>query len=114
MGYPKHVIPETVRRLDFGGITGTFADLGGPFERPIRLLQIKNTTNQTAEVTIDGTNVNFELPTNSFDLYDVSTNRTPKEMAMLRQGIQLQVRRPAAEPNPVSGAVIVQTWVGEV
>ena len=113
MAYPKHIIPEAVRRLAFGGITGTFADLGTPFDQPVRILQIKNTTDVTSEITIDGTNVNFELPANSFDLYDVSANRTPQEMALLRVGIQLQARRPAAEANPIEGAVIVQTWIGE-
>ncbi len=114
MGYPKNIIPEPVRRLDFSGITGTFADIGSPFDSPIRLLQIKNTTDVTAEVSIDETNVHFELPANSFDLYDISSNRTPLEMALLRAGIQLQVRRPASELDPTSGAVIVQTWIGEI
>lgn len=114
MGYPKNLVPEPVRRLAFGGITATFADLGGPFTRPIRIIHLKNTTNQTAEITIDGTNVNFEIPTNGFDLYDISANRTPEEVALLIERIQLQVRRPAAEINPTSGAVIVQTWVGEI
>ncbi len=114
MGYSKNIIPEPIRKLEFGGITDTFADLGSPFTRPIRILQIKNTTDVTLEVTIDGTNVNFELPTNSFDLYDVSTNRAPQEMALMRAGIQLQVKRPSSEADPMVGAAIVQTWIGEV
>lgn len=114
MGYPKNLIPDTIRRIAFGGITDTFANIGIKFAFPVRIFQIKNTTNVTAEVTIDGTNVNFELPTNSFDLYDVSSNRTPDDMAFLTAGIQLQVRRPASEANPTEGAVIVQTWIGEV
>ncbi|KKN10536.1 hypothetical protein LCGC14_1035560 [marine sediment metagenome] len=114
MGYQKNIIPEAVRRLDFSGISGTFADLGAELSDPLRILQFKNTTDVTAEITIDGTNVNFEIPTNSFDLYDLSANNAPDEMALLRAGIQLQVRRPAAELDPTEGAVIVQTWIGEV
>lgn len=113
MGYPKNLIPEPVRRVAFGGITAVFADLGTPFTKPIRILHFKNTTNQTAEITVDGTNVNFEIPANSFDLYDISANRTPEEMALFREGIQLQVRRPSSEIDPTSGAVIVQIWIGE-
>lgn len=114
MGYPKHLIPQAVRRLAFGGITDTFANLGAAFTQPVRIFHIKNTTNQTAEITVNGTDVNFELPANSFDLYDITTNRAPNEMGLLRSNIQLQARRPAAEPNPTSGAIIVQIWVGEV
>lgn len=113
MGYQKNLIPEPVRRIAFGAISGTFTDLGSSFDQPVRLLQIKNTLDVTAEISIDGIDVNFELPTNSFDLYDISSNRTPQEMAFLRSGIQLEVRRPAGEANPTEGAVIVQTWVGE-
>ena len=88
--------------------------MGAALSDPLRILQFKNTTDVTAEITIDGTNVNFEIPTNSFDLYDLSANNAPDEMALLRAGIQLQVRRPAAELDPTEGAVIVQTWIGEV
>jgi len=115
MGYPKCIIPQAVRRLAFGSITGTFANLGTALTRPLRILHIKNTTNQTAEVSINGTEVNFEIPANSFDLYDITTNKAASDEAgMLRSAIQLQVRRPAAEANPTSGAVIVQSWVGEI
>lgn len=114
MGYAKSIIPEPVRRVAFGAISGTFIDLGSILDEPVRLLQIKNTLDVTAEVSINGVDVHFELPPNSFDLYDISTNRTPLEMALLRAGIQLEVRRPAAEGNPTEGAVIVQTWIGEI
>ena len=38
MAYPKNIIPEPVRRLDFSGINGTFTDLGTPFDSPVRVL----------------------------------------------------------------------------
>ncbi len=112
MAVAKELVYQTIRTVAFGGITGVFADLGASFSAPARLFKIVNSTNQTAEITTDATNVQDTLPANSFALYDLTTNRVNDEGAFMRTGTQFQVRRPAAEANPTSGSVSLVVLVG--
>lgn len=114
MGFPKKLTYDDIRTVAFGSITGTFTTLGSAFTRPARLIKIVNTTNQTAEITTDGTNVEDIVPSNSFTLYDLTTNRVNDEGAFFASGTQFSVRRPAAEVNPISGSVYLIMIGGEI
>ena len=112
MAVPKELVFQTIRTVAFGGITGVFANVGAALSAPARLVKIVNTSNRTAEITTDGTNVQDLLPANSFALYDLTTNRINDEGAFMRSGTQFQTRRPAADANPTSGSVSVVVLVG--
>lgn len=114
MGYPKELTYDTLRSLAFGGITGAYAIVGAVFSRPVRLLKIVNTTDRTIEVSTDGVTTEDILPTQTFVLYDLSTNKIRDEGAFFRQGKAIYVRRPAAEANPTSGSVHVVVIGGVV
>lgn len=112
MAYPKTLDYDTIRTVAFGGITGTFADLGTALTSPARLVKLLNTTDVDAEISTDGVNVHDYVPANSFALYDLTANKVRDEGAFFRTGKQFSVRRPAAAGNPTTGGVYLVVIVG--
>lgn len=66
---------DTIRSLDFGSISGTYAPVGTALQHITRLICFTNSTNGDMFVSIDAVNDNLFLPANTFKLFDLSTNR---------------------------------------
>lgn len=99
---------DTLRSLAFGGISGTYAALGTPLSQNWREFRIVNATNGDVFISADGTNNNFFLPSNSFLLWDLSTNAPPisdTDTFVLAIGTQFYVKQSTA---PTSGSVYVE------
>lgn len=106
MGYPKRLIIDTIRTLAFGGIGPAYAVIGTALLSPTRVFCLNNLTNQTLLFSIDGVNDHFILPSSSFKLIDVSTNRTTVENFFMPEGTLFYVKDDGVAP--ASGAVYVE------
>lgn len=100
--------PETLRTLAFGAIGAGYTALGTPFIHPIRLFLIQNTTDVLITVSFDGANDHMVIPSNSFILLDISSNRdSAAEEWYFAQGTQISIKG-----APTSGSVYLSVFYG--
>jgi hypothetical protein len=69
-------IIDTLRSLNFSGISGTYAQVGTPLTHITRIICLTNNTNGDLFVSNDGVTDNLFMPANSFKLFDLATNRS--------------------------------------
>jgi hypothetical protein len=101
----KVALFDTVRRVLFGGLSGTYAPLGTPLAFPARILNIRNTTDKDIIITTDPTNSNgsIDMPAGSADLYNLTANRDDNDDSFIfAAGTQLYAKALVA---PTSGMV---------
>jgi hypothetical protein len=102
------IIPDVLRTLAFGAISGTYVGIGTPFPYPVRIIHILNTTDVLLTFSVDGVNPNFVVPSNSFLLLDLTANATSIAGASyIAAGTRIYV-----EGTPTLGAVYVATFYG--
>ena len=97
---------DAVREVAFGGISGTYAVVGGPLTDHARIVIFTNSTNVEVYITADGVNNNFRLAANSFKLIDFSTNKIRDDGLFVPIGTQFSVKQVSGAPG--SGAVWIE------
>jgi hypothetical protein len=81
-----------MQSIDSATFTGSYIPLGGPTPTTCRIFKIVNTSNVLITVSTDGVTDMDVLPTNSFVLYDLGTNRgNPSADTALGQNTQFYV-----------------------
>jgi hypothetical protein len=103
MEYAKELTYDAIRTLGFAGIGVAYAAVGVAFTRPVRLMKIVNTTNQSLDVSLDGVTDHDIVPANSFTLYDLTTNKVRDEGAFFRVGRRVFVKSTSGVA-PTSGS----------
>ena len=102
------IIPDLLRTLAFGAISGTYAGIGSAFPFPVRIMHVLNNTDVILTFSVDGINDNFVLPAESFLLLDLTANATSiAGCAYIGAGTRIYVKG-----APGAGAVYVSTWYG--
>ena len=99
---------DALRTLAFGGISGTYAVVGGPLTVNWRIFKITNDTNGNLLVSLNGTTDNLFVPANGFVLYDLATNSSPLSVTdnfVMQIGTQFYVKQSTA---PTSGAIWIE------
>jgi hypothetical protein len=104
------VAAEALRSLAFGSIGITYLPIGTPFEHPIRIVKIINTTNSDMIVSFDGINDHDYVPAGGFTLYDLTTNQNESAGWFFKIGTQVYIKYATA---PASGSVFVVTLYGK-
>ncbi|SRR6266403_326267 len=102
------IVPETLKSLAFGAISGTYAGIGSAFSNPVRIMHVLNNTDVLITFSVDGVNDHWVLPTNSFLLLDLTANATSIAGASYI-GVGTRVY---AKGAPGSGSVYVAVWYG--
>ncbi len=100
--------PDVIRTLAFGGISGSYATVGSALTHSWKAFRLVNATNGDIFFSIDGTNNNWFLPSNSFLLLDLSANAPPvgvNDSYQLPIGTQFYAKQSTA---PTSGAVYIE------
>src|SRR5579864_2786085 len=67
--------PDTLRSRDSSTFSGSYQTLGTPLPYNSRLIKFTNNSNQSVTISWDGINDHEFVPSNSFVLLDISTNR---------------------------------------
>jgi hypothetical protein len=91
---------EPLRTEVYEDISSTYTPLGTALENPARIIKVVNTTDVTITISTDAINDMDVVPSGSFFLYDISTNKTEQSTLFVDQGTVFYVKG-----SPSSGAV---------
>lgn len=102
------IVPDVLRTLAFGAISGTYAGIGPQFPFPVRIMHVLNDSDEILFFSTDGINDHWVLPPQSFLLLDLTANATSiAGAAYIGAGTRIYVRG-----TPAAGSVYVATWFG--
>lgn len=103
---------EALRSLAFGGISGSYAVVGGPTLWPTRLICFSNNTDGDMLFSRDGVTDELFVAAGSFKLFDISTNHKPSNQDDLAFSINTQwyVKQSTA---PSTGDVYIEVMYAE-
>jgi hypothetical protein len=100
---------DSLRSLAAGSISGTYAPVGTSFQHNMRLVRFQNTTDAGITLSFDGVADNLYLPSQTFLLFDITTNRLGNLTTWCFQnGTQVY-----AAGSPSMGAVYVECLYGQ-
>lgn len=105
-------MPEVVRSLAFGSISGAYAGIGTAMTRPIRIFMLQNLTDVSLMFSFNGIDDHFPLPSNGYLLVDISTNQTFNQGYYLAEGQRLYVKQLSGAAG--AGSVYLTTFYGAV
>lgn len=103
-------LPETIRSIAFGSISGSYAAVGTAFTHPLRIFRIVNATDGDIFASIDGINDNYFLPAGTFVLYDIAGNSGISSNFRVQGNTQFYVRYSAA---PTKNSVYIEAIYGK-
>ncbi len=101
---------DPLRTLAFGGISGSYAEVGDPFDYEVRAFCITNNTQGDMIFSLDDTVSEGQMfvAKGSYKLYDVQANMNAQfdDKYVIPKLTQVYVKQSTA---PTSGAVYVET-----
>ena len=110
LGTAIRIVPEVLRTLAFGSISGTYAGLGTPFVNSDRILDITNATDGLLTFSIDGVSDYFVVGPNSYKIIDFTANATSVGgAASMAAGTRIYVKG-----TPTTGSVYLTVWYATV
>lgn len=110
MAYSRVVRFDALRTIAFGAISGTYAKVGTPLTKPMRLVKFLNTSNVDLVISFDAINDHIYMPTSSFDLIDLNSNQDPGNDYKFQIGTQIYVKQAAGAA--ASGGIYVMAAYG--
>lgn len=97
---------ENLRSLAFGGISGTYVQVGTGLLNPCKLICFTNNTDGDMFFSDDGVNNKLFVAASSFKLFDCDTNRLGSQIYwVFATGTQFWVKQSTA---PTKGAVYIE------
>ncbi len=103
------VLPEAVRSLAFGSISGTYMGVGTPLTNPSRLVIFQNFTDGAMMVSFDGITDHVPVAANGFILLDITANKTVSQGFYIAEGTRFYVKQIDA---PTTGSFYISTFYG--
>ena len=101
---------DTIRTLAFGGISGSYAKVGGVTTNGTRLICLTNNTDGDMFFSYDGINNMLFVAAGSFKLFDICSNRDDTNgVYLLPSSQQWYVKQSTA---PSKGAVYIEVLYG--
>lgn len=85
------IYPDILRTINAATFTGSYQPVGTALAQPARIVKFLNNTTVGVTVSWDGINAHEYLPSNSFVLLDVSTNKESTNQFEIEQGTQFYV-----------------------
>jgi len=97
---------EALRSVAASTFDGTYKTLGAVMDHPIRIFKITNNSSVDITVSFDGGTTDHEyIPTGSFLLIDVASDRVADSEFVLAKGVQVSVKGSAG-----TGTVYLSTY----
>ena len=91
-GLNQRLYPNPLKSIDSASFTGSYQTLGIPLETACRVVKLTNNSTVLVTVSWDGINDHEILPSGSFILIDVSSNRETSNICEISQGTQFLVK----------------------
>lgn len=110
MSFAIRLIPDTLRTVGFANIGAGFTPFGPVLLHPMRIISIKNLTNQDVLISFDGVNFHEIVPSESGIVWDFCTNRVSDAGAFIAAGTQIYVSDNAVAPT--AGRVYMSCFYG--
>ena len=102
------LLPEPLRSLAFGSISGTYTGIGSAFANPVRIFYLYNDTDVLLTFSFDGVNDHQVLASKAFLLLDVTSNMTLTGGALaIAQGTRIYVKG-----SPTTSSVYLSVYYG--
>lgn len=92
MAYGTKLQFEPVREVAAASITASFAAVGTATIDHTRIVSFVNGTNADVYVSLDGTNNHLRIASNSFKLFDLTTNKVSDDGLFIAQGTIFQIK----------------------
>ena len=105
MAYGTRVQFNPIGVVAFGSITGSYTTFGAAMPGHARIVCFTNSTDKDILISADGTTDQLRLASNSFKLFDFSTNRVQDDGLFVPEGTQFYIKYVAA---PGSGAAWIE------
>jgi hypothetical protein len=103
------LLPEAVRSLAFGSISGTYAGIGTPLSNPSRIILIQNYTDEALMVSFDGITDHLPIAADGFVLLDVTANKTVLQGFYIAEGTRFYVKEIG---TPTTGSIYISSFYG--
>ena len=87
---------------------GDYQAIGEPFDYPVRVITITNSTDQTVYISTNGVDHHLRLSPGSHRVFDLTANRTRNEGFFLNVGDLLQARLLSSTATPAANTAV---WV---
>jgi hypothetical protein len=113
MAFGTRVQFNPLGEVAFGSITGSYTAFGPPLPGHARIVVFTNATDKDVYVSVDGSTNNFRIASNSFKLFDFSTNRIQNDGLFVQEGTQFYIKY-ASAPGSGSAWIEVITAAGGV
>jgi hypothetical protein len=104
------LLPEVVRSLAFGSISGTYMGVGSALDNPARIVLFQNYTDQTVMFSFNGVDDHFPIASMGFVLLDVTANKTISQGFYIGEGTRFYVRDIGTATT--SGDVYISVFYG--
>jgi hypothetical protein len=111
MSFSIRLVPDVLRSVAFGAIGAQLVPLGTPFTHPMRIISIKNLTNQSVFISFDGIDFNEIVPADSGIVWDFCSNQVEEAGAFISAGTQIWVADDGVTA-PTSGSVYLSCFYG--
>ncbi len=108
-GYAISLVPEPVRSIAFGSISGTYAGIGTALTNPSRIIVIQNLTDANLMISENGIDDHYPIAANSAQIWDYASNQSHQQGAFKAAGTRFYVKTIG---SPGSGSVYVSTQYG--
>jgi len=95
---------DTVRSIPIASTSASYVKFGIPFGHAMRVLHFINDSNGTYMFSFDGTTDNFPLISESFTLYDLTSDEDSNETFRYEVGSQLWIKQLIA-PTSTTGVL---------
>lgn len=86
------ILVDNLRSIGFAALTTNYQSLGSAFTHPMRILHFINNTDGNMLISFDGVNDNLFLPSKSFVLYDITTNKDKDERSRIHNNTQVRIK----------------------
>lgn len=104
------LVPETVRSIAAGSISGTYAGIGTAISNPCRIFLLQNLTDASLMFSFDGIHDHMPLPASGYMLLDIASNKSITEGFFLAQGQRIYVKTLG---SPSSGSVYLTVFYAQ-
>ena len=113
MSYGKRAGWDEIREETYNNLDAAYVAIGGVTTKGVRVVKFTNTTNQTVYFSDDGVTDKLKIPTNGFELWDVTTNKALSDKPQFIEVSTQFYCRYDGQTAPTSGWVSVECLIVE-
>ena len=109
------IYPNPLQSLSYLLVSTVYTNIGLPLPNASRIIELQNTMDQDVVISWDGVNDHQYIPSESFVLLDVSSNKTTSQQGwFVGARTQLYAKVVVGNPAPTKGAVYLTSFYGLV